>query len=119
MEIRAWDGADIQGLHDELHFLLKTLIRVDTVGVDQLQYIHRLSRMMLELVADKRITMISHEDATVLGELRPSPYTDFIVTYIRNMVLGYGSLLDPVRKDGGSIVMADHIAKGIVEVTQS
>ena len=104
--------ADLTDLcREKLHFLLKCLIRRDELTVEAAREVHRASRMYIELMTEGKLSMLSAEDLDVLGRLQPDPKTGIILKVIDDA-------RRVVKADGGSIVMADHVAKGIAEVCE-
>lgn len=106
------DEYNLPILLEVIHFMMKSYIRREDFGTQQAYCVHRLSRMYLELASDKRITMISKEDIEVFSIIPPDEYNSGLLKILRHFHT-------KVNSDGGSVVIADHVAKGISDVMRS
>jgi hypothetical protein len=104
--------SNLPALLEVIHFMMKTNIRREDFESMNAYCVHRLSRMYLELAYDKRITMISQEDIEVFASIPPNEYNSDLLAILRHFHR-------KVRSDGGSIIIADHIAKSITDVMRS
>lgn len=107
-------NSQITFLFEEFHFIMKTLIRKDCLLSNQdLSEIHRLSRMWMELLTTRALTMISREDGLIILKMRRHWGNNFIF----DILAGIGA--DKFKQDGNLIIMADHISKSISQVIDS